>query len=112
MYIFFALGNYGKAFAYAAKKLGLGNCTVAMPDTAPTNRKELIKSHGVNVESVPSANLSEHVKQVWPVLILSLRTSNIHIYIYMHAHLTQIYIVMFCMRKMEPFFYTHLMILI
>ena len=57
-------GNYGKAFAYASKKLGLNHCTVAMPDTAPKNRKELIQSYGVKVVSIPSANLSMHVKQV------------------------------------------------
>ena len=57
-------GNYGKAFAYASKKLGLNHCTVAMPDTAPQNRRELIKSYGVTVECVQSANLSMHVKQV------------------------------------------------
>ena len=58
------IGNYGKAFAYASKNMGLHYCTVAMPDTAPQNRKELIKSYGVKVECVPSANLSMHVKQV------------------------------------------------
>ena len=35
-----------------------------MPDTAPQNRRDLIKSYGVNVDSVPSANLSMHVKKV------------------------------------------------
>ena len=58
------LGNYGKAFAYASKQLGLSHCTVAMPDTAPQNRRDLIKSFGVSVEPVPSANLSMHVKKV------------------------------------------------
>ena len=58
------LGNYGKAFAYASHKLGLKFCTVAMPNTAPQNRKRLIESYGVVVEMVPSANLSMHVKQV------------------------------------------------
>ena len=58
------LGNYGKAFAYASKKLGLNHCTVAMPETAPNNRKDLILSYGVKVESIPSANLSMRVKQV------------------------------------------------
>ena len=62
---FYIIGNYGKAFAYASKKLGLKHCTVAMPDTAPKNRRELIKSYGVNVEPVPSATLSTHVKKVF-----------------------------------------------
>ena len=35
-----------------------------MPDTAPQNRRDLIKSFGVSVEPVPSANLSMHVKKV------------------------------------------------
>ena len=60
------LGNYGKAFAYASNQLGLINCTVAMPDTAPQNRRDLIRSFGVNVEPVPSSNLSMHVKKVKP----------------------------------------------
>ena len=63
-YEFYILGNYGKAFAYAAKKLGLSQCTVAMPDTAPQNRKQLIESYGVSVERTRSSNLIMHVKQV------------------------------------------------
>jgi len=35
-------GNYGKAFAYIASKLGLKG-TIIMPDTAPDNREILIK---------------------------------------------------------------------
>ena len=57
-------GNYGRAFAYASHKLGLKFCTVAMPNTAPQNRKQLIESYGVKVEMIPSADLSMHVKQV------------------------------------------------
>ena len=35
-------GNYGKAFAYMANKMGLKG-TIIMPDTAPDNREALIK---------------------------------------------------------------------
>ena len=55
-------GNYGKSFAYAAGKLGLG-ATVIMPDTAPANKETDMKNLGVRVERMPSCNLMEGVQQ-------------------------------------------------
>lgn len=49
-------GNYGKAFAYMASKIGLKG-TILMPDTAPDNREVLIKSYGIAVERLPTMNL-------------------------------------------------------
>ena len=49
-------GNYGRAFSYAAQRLGL-SATRLMPDTAPTSRAELLEGLGVNVERMKSAEL-------------------------------------------------------
>ncbi len=49
-------GNYGRAFAYMCKELNLKG-HVVMPNTAPDNRVELIRSHGLEVELVPSKDI-------------------------------------------------------
>ncbi|XP_066283981.1 L-threonine ammonia-lyase-like isoform X2 [Branchiostoma lanceolatum] len=61
-------GNFGKAFAYMVQQKGLKG-TVFMPDTAPVNRAELIKSYGVDVETLPMAELE-------PAMDKCLRISN------------------------------------
>ncbi|XP_063960817.1 L-threonine dehydratase catabolic TdcB-like [Lytechinus pictus] len=46
-------GNYGKAFAFALQDSGF-KARVLMPDTAPANREEVMKSYGVEVERLPN----------------------------------------------------------
>ncbi|CAH1265195.1 SRR [Branchiostoma lanceolatum] len=53
-------GNFGKAFAYMVQQKGLKG-TVFMPDTAPVNRAELIKSYGLDVGRMPTSELQPAV---------------------------------------------------
>ena len=57
------LGNYGRSFAYAAQKMGVSG-TVIMPETAPQNRGDFIRSFGIKVEKCPSVKLMENVARV------------------------------------------------
>lgn len=57
------IGNYGRTFAYAAGKLGIEG-TVILPDTAPDNRAEIIKSMGLAVLRRPTAKLMEGIREV------------------------------------------------
>ena len=56
-------GNYGRAFAYASKKLGLTGNRCLMPDSAPSHRAKAIEKMGVTVDLMPSASLRAGVKQ-------------------------------------------------
>ncbi|XP_068758722.1 L-threonine ammonia-lyase-like [Montipora capricornis] len=59
-------GNYGKALAFASKKLNLP-ATLCMPETAPSNKAKLIESLGVKVERMPKSDIivavDRHVAQ-------------------------------------------------
>lgn len=55
-------GNYGRSFAYLCKENKLKG-KVVMPDTAPANRAELIRGHGLEVQLVPTSRLKETVEQ-------------------------------------------------
>lgn len=59
-------GNYGKALAFASKKLNLPT-TLCMPETAPSNKAKLIESLGVKVERMPKSDIivavDRHVAQ-------------------------------------------------
>ena len=55
-------GNYGRAFAYASKKLGLTGNRCLMPDSAPSHRAKAIEKMGVTVDLMPSASLRAGVK--------------------------------------------------
>ncbi|XP_068714686.1 L-threonine ammonia-lyase-like isoform X2 [Montipora foliosa] len=59
-------GNYGKALAFASKKLNLPT-TLCMPETAPSNKAKLIESLGVKVERMPKSDIivavDQHVAQ-------------------------------------------------
>lgn len=66
-YFLFALGNYGRAFAFASEKLGLQENFVLMPDSAPFHRQVWIEKRGVHVEKMPSSKLLEGVRQVCTV---------------------------------------------
>ena len=58
------VGNYGRAFAYASKMLGLTKNIVLMPDAAPAHRGEAIEKMGTRVEKMPSENLMAGIKKV------------------------------------------------
>ncbi|PFX13203.1 uncharacterized protein LOC111346337 [Stylophora pistillata] len=53
-------GNYGKAFAFAAKEQNFP-ASLCMPETAPINRVKLIESFGVKVERMPTSELQNVV---------------------------------------------------
>ena len=50
-------GNYGKAYAYAVKELGL-QATLCMPETAPANRSKLIEVQNTKETSLVDASCS------------------------------------------------------
>ena len=68
----FISGNYGRAFAHSAQKLGFQG-TVCMPNAAPKNRSDLIKSWGLNVEKGETSQLMDLVAKVKYEIILPLR---------------------------------------
>ena len=53
-------GNFGRSFAYMCQELKLSG-KVVMPVTAPSNRAEVIRSFGVEVEKVPTSELQQTV---------------------------------------------------
>ena len=50
-------GNYGKAYAYAVKELGL-QATLCMPEAAPANRSKLIEVQNTKETSLVDASCS------------------------------------------------------
>ncbi|XP_078091641.1 L-threonine dehydratase catabolic TdcB-like isoform X2 [Mustelus asterias] len=62
-FITMSAGNYGKAFAYAARHFGHQG-KVLMPDTAPASKTNLIASYGVDIKQVPSKSLLPTVEQL------------------------------------------------
>ncbi|KAM9705325.1 LOW QUALITY PROTEIN: phenylserine dehydratase-like [Menidia menidia] len=61
-FVTMSAGNYGKAFAFAAKHYGISG-KVVMPDTAPESRSTLIQGLGVEVERVPTPLLLTSVQR-------------------------------------------------
>lgn len=55
-------GNYGKTFAMMAKKMNAKG-VVCMPETAPLDRRETIKSYGVQVDVTTSRELLNKVNE-------------------------------------------------
>ena len=55
-------GNYGRSFAYLCKEKELKG-KVVMPKTAPGNRVDLIRGHGLEVQLVPSSQIKDTVEQ-------------------------------------------------
>merc|ERR1712029_329913 len=62
-FVTMSAGNYGRAFAFASKKLGPQENFVLMPDSAPFHRQVWIEKRGVHVEKMPSSKLLEGVRR-------------------------------------------------